>query len=361
MAEAEVVCEVCSRKPAKHLSFEAHKGFVIFRKSFVLAGKFCRDHALEAYAHARGETLKGMWFSPGSLILGALSHLVDSAKLLGLPDEVRDAPWVTHKVACPHCSKGVWLPAGPMDCPECDRTFTIASCARCNLVHVSPLETYETLAITCRSCEHQSAAPRPVRNWRMLIFAKSICEVAAAVATSDSHLTQAKKHAFVAAIRALFTFGQRTWDYLDGYFYHCCKGVSDKLFEVSREFLEVRGIATLLGVAQAVSKADGIPSPSARHVIRTIAASLGIDPIVADPEPVRSAHGTEKGEGEGWWTILRVSRTASADEIRSSFRKLAAQLHPDTLRGIPEELRLAAAERLKIISAAYEEGLKRSN
>ena len=46
---------------------------------------------------------------------------------------------------------------------------------------------------------------------------------------------------------------------------------------------------------------------------------------------------------------LGVSRTASADEIRKAFRKLAKQNHPDTNPGDK-----AAEERFKRVSAAFD-------
>ncbi|PTS91328.1 DnaJ domain-containing protein, partial [Caulobacter sp. HMWF009] len=46
---------------------------------------------------------------------------------------------------------------------------------------------------------------------------------------------------------------------------------------------------------------------------------------------------------------LGVSRTASADEIRKAFRKLAKQFHPDTNPG-----NKAAEDRFKQVSAAFD-------
>jgi DnaJ-class molecular chaperone len=52
---------------------------------------------------------------------------------------------------------------------------------------------------------------------------------------------------------------------------------------------------------------------------------------------------------EDLYKVLGVSRTASEDEIRSAYRKLAKQFHPDFNPGKKE-----AEERFKTISAAYE-------
>lgn len=92
-------CEICGRHPAKHMTFRAHQGFVLLRREIKYSGVFCRDCAIAVYAKARGATLAAMWFSPGSLVMGTLGSLWDSAKLLDLPLEVKDEPRVPHKVA----------------------------------------------------------------------------------------------------------------------------------------------------------------------------------------------------------------------------------------------------------------------
>src|SRR5579875_3765742 len=62
----------------------------------------------------------------------------------------------------------------------------------------------------------------------------------------------------------------------------------------------------------------------------------------ADPSPRRDLANDPYKE-------LGVSRSASADEIRKSFRKLAKQLHPDQN---PSDK--AAEERFKRVSAAFD-------
>jgi len=51
-----------------------------------------------------------------------------------------------------------------------------------------------------------------------------------------------------------------------------------------------------------------------------------------------------------YYEILGISRSASKDEIKSSYRKLAKKFHPDTNRDNPK----AAEEKFKEISEAYE-------
>jgi len=54
-------------------------------------------------------------------------------------------------------------------------------------------------------------------------------------------------------------------------------------------------------------------------------------------------------EFKDYYTTLGVARTASDDEIRKAFRKLARQFHPDVAKN-----KATAEEKFKEINEAYE-------
>lgn len=55
-----------------------------------------------------------------------------------------------------------------------------------------------------------------------------------------------------------------------------------------------------------------------------------------------------------FYEVLGVAKTASDDEIKKAFRKLAGQFHPDKLSGKPEAEVKAAEEKFKEAKEAYE-------
>jgi curved DNA-binding protein CbpA len=59
-------------------------------------------------------------------------------------------------------------------------------------------------------------------------------------------------------------------------------------------------------------------------------------------------------KAQGYHAVLGVSQTASLDEIKTAYRQLARQYHPDLNPGCQ-----AAEERFKEINAAYGELLSR--
>lgn len=54
------------------------------------------------------------------------------------------------------------------------------------------------------------------------------------------------------------------------------------------------------------------------------------------------------------YSVLGVSQGASQEEIRTAYRRLAAQYHPDKLAHLGEEFQAMAEKKFKAIQAAYD-------
>ncbi len=71
-------------------------------------------------------------------------------------------------------------------------------------------------------------------------------------------------------------------------------------------------------------------------------------------------YGYQRPSGKSPYEVLQVSPEATAEEIRSAYRRMAQQYHPDKVAGQPPQVRQEAERRMKEINAAYGE-LKRRN
>jgi tetratricopeptide (TPR) repeat protein len=351
-------CQRCGRHPAKRVTFTAHQGFVIFRRQITIEGIFCRDCALEAYFAARGQTLKGMWFSPGSLILGAFSSLWDSAKLLDLPPEVKDEPWMPHKVACPRCHAIVFTLAGPVDCRKCRTPFVVFSCPTCRAVDtVATSEPADRVKIIrCRSCSRASSAPLPVRNWTTVLLGRAVSEVAATVGQADGTICENARRMFRETIRQIEGISPQTVTWLDEYFDQCAAGRSaEVLAGVAGRSTQDFRIGTLQ-FAIDIARADGPISLLEWRALRSVTIALGFQPDTIfgntySPDYLRPP----EGKSVAWWITLQVSQTATIEEIEAAYREQARQHHPDHWQNAPDSQRKDAEDRMKAINAATEE------
>jgi DnaJ like chaperone protein len=58
------------------------------------------------------------------------------------------------------------------------------------------------------------------------------------------------------------------------------------------------------------------------------------------------------------FSVLGVLPTASADEIRASYRRLISQYHPDHVASLGQELRDLAERKSKEIVTAYDQAMR---
>ncbi len=59
-----------------------------------------------------------------------------------------------------------------------------------------------------------------------------------------------------------------------------------------------------------------------------------------------------------WHEVLKVAPDATVDEIRSAYRRLIAQYHPDKVATLGPEIRELAAAKAQELTVAYGAGLK---
>jgi DnaJ like chaperone protein len=215
-----------------------------------------------------------------------------------------------------------------------------------------------------RATEEREASVRIGRRSRnigdsisaaQLDFLTSLIGLSIAVANADRHVR-------VSQIEALKVFFRQNFPYSEDD-HRVIQAVIDETF-VNRDRLDVDALASyyrissspagrllLLRLLFKIAEADkrGV-SEAEEQLIRRIAAALRID--AASYRSVAAEFKQEKNQA---YSILGVSPDASDDQIRSAYRKLAAQNHPDKVANLGEEFTRVAEEKFKLINKAYRE------
>lgn len=108
----------------------------------------------------------------------------------------------------------------------------------------------------------------------------------------------------------------------------------------------------LLGGLFHIAMADGVLHPAELEYLRRVAEIFGFDGQAFDR--IKASHvGPDKADP---YQVLGVAPDASDDEIKSAYRRLVRENHPDRLvaQGLPQEFIDVANEKIKAINDAYE-------
>lgn len=101
----------------------------------------------------------------------------------------------------------------------------------------------------------------------------------------------------------------------------------------------------LIGLANA----DGRYEPAEDKLISAIAHDLGI--TEKDLESMRSMF---KNTREDLYKIIEIESTATNDEVKKAYRKMATKYHPDKVAYLGEDVKKAAHEKFQKLNEAYE-------
>lgn len=107
----------------------------------------------------------------------------------------------------------------------------------------------------------------------------------------------------------------------------------------------------LLHFLSMIAQADGVIAPQEVDALRRCAAGLGLSPSEVD----RLLNLHDAGSSlEAAYKVLGVSASATDDELKQAYRRLALQNHPDRVASLGEDVRRAAEKKLQEINAAKE-------
>ena len=85
------------------------------------------------------------------------------------------------------------------------------------------------------------------------------------------------------------------------------------------------------------------------EVLERIARGIGISKTEADSVMAQFKPSTDSS-----YKILEIEPTATDDEVRKAYRKMAVKYHPDKVATLGEDVQKAAEEKFKAVAQAYE-------
>ena len=98
-----------------------------------------------------------------------------------------------------------------------------------------------------------------------------------------------------------------------------------------------------------ISKADGHVHELELQTIHTIANYLGVN--AADFNSLKAMYFRDATSD---YKILEIERSATNEEVKKAYRKMAVKFHPDKVAALGEEMQKGAKEKFQKVQEAYE-------
>lgn len=105
----------------------------------------------------------------------------------------------------------------------------------------------------------------------------------------------------------------------------------------------------LLNFLVNIAKADGQVHPQEIEALYRVAAAMQLT-----NQEVDSMLNLGTKSADAAYKVLEIEPTATDEEVKKAYRKLALKHHPDKVASLGEDVKKAAEEKFKAISEAYE-------
>lgn len=112
----------------------------------------------------------------------------------------------------------------------------------------------------------------------------------------------------------------------------------------------------LLHFLYGISQADGNIHPSEKDLIAHIAKTMGIS-----DKDYESIHSMFVPNTDAAYTILEIDKSASDEDVKKAYRKMAMKYHPDKVSYLGDDFQNAANEKFQKVNEAYESIKKERN
>lgn len=123
-----------------------------------------------------------------------------------------------------------------------------------------------------------------------------------------------------------------------------------------RQHVPLSGRLQMLHYLYGISKADGEIHPSELETIQLIASYLHISQ--ADSISIMAMYYRDTTSD---YKILEIAESATDEEVKKAYRKMAMKFHPDKVSGMGEAIQKSAEEKFRMVQEAYEAIKKKRN
>ena len=107
----------------------------------------------------------------------------------------------------------------------------------------------------------------------------------------------------------------------------------------------------LLHLLFQIAYADGMVNAAELALLQRVAVIFGIRP--ADFDSLRAPH-TKQQDANWAYKTLGIEPSATDEEIKKAYRKMAMKYHPDKLTGLGEDVKKAGEEKFRSVKDAYD-------
>lgn len=208
----------------------------------------------------------------------------------------------------------------------------------------------------CSACNHELGIDEARTNDdRQFVFYVSLASLAAKMAKADGVVTSDEIKAFDRFIREDINLDTRERKIVAELFNEA-KTSPASATQIAMQFKNIIGfqpnvMQMLIQLLFQISMADGKFHPAEERFIKDVAGVFGLSQVEFDQIKAMFI----KGNGSVY-QVLGVNKSSGDEEIKSAYRKLVIQYHPDKLiaKGMPEDFIKNANQKMAEINNAYD-------
>ena len=121
-----------------------------------------------------------------------------------------------------------------------------------------------------------------------------------------------------------------------------------------KHYMDVSQRLQLLNYLVIIAKVDGYVSPEEIKALKEVARHLGLTAKDVDSMLNMESGARANSNIEDAYKVLGISPTATDDEVKVAYRKMALKHHPDRVATLGEDIRKAAEKKFQDINDAKE-------